>query len=576
MYFGNIPAKPENTALDNKYFFARDTDIYGVAFNTARLIDLLDAVSNIDKSAIYLSYRLYWSLPRIKPLSIGYSVASNIKAVNGAVLDDSAERLLPILQSNSPELRTYILRFLTVYLRGLRTNEHTRIPVKHLTEIVQKFRLERLTSLLGPMQQFETAWIQWLSNPIESEVLFKQLTDADAYLRFDVTQDPSEKDYLYSIETESGYLTIQRVYRPHQRRPQYDNPAVYDFYSRPITSESTIIFYDRPLQADDNAEYLYEYFMTNQPEFEKCYFALHPKSTDWQRLEQKGFKLVPFFSKKFYELFLESDVVISSQIYNLSYKGKNLKNSRSIYLQHGIQLNDMSDWINSKHFDVFVATGKPEEDYIRTCAPIETLNSGLPRLETLHRKESTERNILFMPTWRFNLNTVTDQQFMESEYFRCINQIMTDDRIVGYLADNSITMQVKLHPNISTRTHLFNFSTNVVNCDLSYREAISSSEFALTDFSSVVLDAAFIDIPIAYYQWDASVFFQEQPYENRINYETDGLGPVFYRSDEIIEYIADGQYDRNSTIYAERKSSFFEGVEKNQINETIFKKMLEL
>ncbi|UUX60388.1 CDP-glycerol glycerophosphotransferase family protein [Glutamicibacter halophytocola] len=576
VYFGDIPAKLDSTALDNRYFYSRDTDIYGVAFNRKRLLDVLDAITDIDKSAIYLSYRLYWSLAKTKPLQAGYTIANNVKAVNGSMLDPGTLRLVPLLASGSPELRVYILRFLTVYLRGLRSSTETLIPTRHVIDVVQKYNLARLTSLLGPMQQFEAAWIEWLNSPTQPNVLYKQLTDSDAYLRFALENKRPTNNFVYCIKSADQYLTIRRIYLPHDERSDFDDASVYDFYSRPVSKESTILFYDRPLQADDNAEYLYEYIMHNYPEFENCYFGLNPKSNDWARLQRKGFKLVPFFSKEFYEIFLESDVVVSSQIYNLSYKGKTLKNSRSIYLQHGVQLNDMSDWINSKQFDIFVATGKPEEEYIKRSAPVETLNSGLPRLESLQRRVASKRNILFMPTWRFNLNTVSDQQFIESDYYNAINQIMTDHKISEYLVANDINLQVKLHPNISSRTQLFNFSERVINCEKSYREAISTAEFALTDFSSVVLDAAFIDIPISYYQWDAATFFHEQPYENRLDYNTDGLGPVFYESSEIIDYISSGSYLRTDKIYSERKRHFFEGVDKGKINETIVKKMLEL
>ena len=576
MYVGAIPTDPSKTELNNRYFYSRDTDIFGAAFNTRRLADLLEAIDDIDKSGIYLSYRLYWGLSTLKPIQAGYSVANNTKAVIGVNLNLQARRLFPQIDTKSIELRIYMLRFLAVYLRGLRTHGESGISAKHLFEIVQKYQLHRITSLLGPMQQFEVAWIDWLSAPSNSDILFKQLTNEDAYLNFQISRTAISDTAIYSIKLQSEYLHISRQYKNRTIRPDFDDPSVYDFYSRPVTPESTIIFYDRPMQADDNAEYLYSYLMDHHPEFENCYFALNPKSADWERLENRGFKLVKFFSPEFYELFLKSDAVVSSQIFNLSYKGKTLKNSRSIYLQHGIQLNDMSDWIHSKQFDLFVATGKPEADYISSCAPVETLNSGLPRLATLKRRNTGQRQILFMPTWRFNLNTVSHEQFVQSDYFNAINQIMTDTRILKYLSQNNISMQVKLHPNIANRTNLFNFSQNVVNCEMSYREAISSSEFALTDFSSVVLDAAFVDIPIAYYQWDASTFFDEQPYENRLDYVTDGLGPVFYEADDIITYLSHGEYVDTDPIYFERKKRFFEGVEQSKINSKIIDRILAL
>ena len=122
---------------------------------------------------------------------------------------------------------------------------------------------------------------------------------------------------------------------------------------------------DRSLNADDNAEHLYSYFIKNYPEFKNAYFALHKNSKDWNRLKLKGFKLLELWSKEFYEKFYLSDAFISSQIYNISYKDKNLANSRFVYLQHGVMLNDMKDWIISKYCDLFIATGELEENYLK-------------------------------------------------------------------------------------------------------------------------------------------------------------------------------------------------------------------
>lgn len=256
------------------------------------------------------------------------------------------------------------------------------------------------------------------------------------------------------------------------------------------------------MQADDNAEHLYEYFTQNYTNYTNVYFALNRKSKDWDRLTEKGFKLVPFFSHEFYELFLISDLVVGSQIYSLNYRGKTLANSRFVYLQHGIQLNDMTDWVLSRHFDLFVATGKIEAEYLGDLAPRETLNSGIPRLETLAYNIQDPQHMLFMPTWRFTLRAVSTESFIESEYFTSINAVLKDPQLLKFLEERNRILLVQLHPNVEDRIDCFQFSERVRLSTLNYGEAIATAEFIFTDYSSVVLDAAFVGIPIAYYQWD--------------------------------------------------------------------------
>ncbi|PQZ96718.1 hypothetical protein CQ017_16145 [Arthrobacter sp. MYb224] len=577
MYTAGIPKDVTITKVEQAYFYARDADIYGVAFNTGRLRDAMDAVGDVDRSALYISFRLYWSIGTVKPLPVGYSVATNTKAAIGNLLDPATTRLFPMVSTNSIEVRTYMVRYLAIYLRGLRGVKKTAVSTTHLRDLIKSFKLDKLVSLVQPLQPFEASWISWLAGSDKSTFLYKQLTAADFYLQFSDAANPVAGDVdLYDIEFSDMNVAINKAYLPHEQRDSYANPAVYDFYSRPMSPSSLMIFFDRPMQADDNAEYLYEYFTSHHPEYTHAYFALNPKSTDWPRLEAKGFNLIPIFTRDFYEKFLESDLVVSSQIYNLRYKGKSLENSRFVYLQHGIQLNDMSDWIISKYFDVFVATGKLEADYLEKYAPVETLNSGLPRLESLEKTTQEGQHLLFMPTWRFNLNQVSNEHFTSTEYFRAIDGLITDRRVLAYLDKHDVTLHVKLHPNVESRASLFHFSQRVVKSDDSYREAISSADFVFTDYSSAVLDASFIGIPIAYYQWDSKDFFQDQPYESRLDYRSEGLGPVFDTSDSLIEYMTGEKYLDDSSEYAQRNERFFEGVDPKRINAKIVDRMLSL
>ncbi|MFI2103070.1 CDP-glycerol glycerophosphotransferase family protein [Isoptericola sp. NPDC019693] len=576
IFTGPIPRDVTTVKTDDTAVYGRDADIYGVVFHTRRLVDLLDAAGDVDRTALYIAYRLYWSIAKIAPLSVGYSVASDTKAVSGVCPGPGLSRLVPLIPSASRELRLYLLRYLVLFLRGTRVYKETDVGLDHLRDLIREYDLIRLVEVAAAREPLEAAAIRWLDDPSADRHLYKQLTGRDAYLEFRLGELDDEHVPLYRLRLGEDSVSIGKSYRPVTERAGYEDPGTYDFYSRPIGPGSTILFFDRPGQADDNAEHLYAYFTAKHPEYRNVYFALGRKSRDWERLERRGFNLVPIFTPEFYELFLLSDLVVSSQIYNLQYRGKTLANSRFVYLQHGVQLNDMTDWVVAKHFDVFVATGEIEADYLRSVAPFETLNSGLPRLESLARVPSEARHLLFMPTWRFNLHQVSTESFKQSSYYRAVDAILTDRRLLDFLERTGRHLHVKLHPNVEKRASAFHFSDRVVRTGLSYREAISTAEMVFTDYSSAVIDASFIGTPIAYYQWDAEGFFADQPYESRLDYRSEGLGPVFYGHEELVDHVVTERFTVPDDETERRKARFFEGVDPARINETIVERMLSL
>ena len=578
LYTGAIPNNVAATKIDQGYYYARDSDVFGTVFNTRRLADALQAIGDVDRSALYISYRLYWSLASVKPLPVGFSVASDTKAAIGLQLESDITRLVPLIPSASKELRLNLLRLVVLFLRGMRAQKTTGVRLSHLRDLIRAFDLVELAGLVDPLQPLEGSWLRWLGNPAEGGYLYKQLSGGDSYLSFREGEAPSDHEglRLYRLCFGEDVLTIHKSYLPRSERPGYSRAASYDFYSRPITPASTILFFDRPMQADDNAEHLYEYFTSHHPEFREVYFALNPKSPDWARLERNGFNLIPIFTTEFYEKFLISDLVVSSQIYNVRYRGKSFANSRFVYLQHGVQLNDMTDWVLSKYFDVFVATGQMEADYLSRLAPVETINSGLPRLESLVRAEQQPQHLLFMPTWRFNLHQSSTEHFARSDYFNAIDNLISDPALLRFLEKTDRILHVKLHPNVEKRASQFRFSQRVIQSDLSYRDAIASAEMVFTDYSSAVIDAAFIGVPIAYYHWDAVEFFRDQPYEGRLDYSEDGLGPVFQDHSDLIQHIVQEEYLRHDEQYVSRRARFFQGVDAGRINVTIVERMLGL
>lgn len=391
----------------------------------------------------------------------------------------------------------------------------------------------------------------------------------------------AEETPVYMYEMSFGDKKIY-IYRLYEKITTNEIAAYKDFsqvnFYTPLNEQSLFLFMDRTMKADDNAEHLYRYIMQHKKQYKHTYFVLDRRSKDWYRLKKEGFNLVDYKSPAFQYYFKNCDAFISSQAYSFSQKmndvQKSFKNSRFVYLQHGIMLNDMTDWILSKPVDLFVATGEKEYQYVKELLPLETRNTGLSRLDNLVKKESP--GILsFLPTWRFSLMKMTEQQFKRSKYYKSILSMIQNVELNTYLENTNQKIHIKMHPNFANRIPLFPETENIMFTDLSYNQLITESRFVFTDYSSVVLDAAYIDTPIAYYQFDKDEIFKVQVFKERVRYE-DGLGPVFETEEKMIQYIVEEHFLTEDEIYAKRKEEFYAGVCRDGVCENIWNEIIKI
>ncbi|MGG7058099.1 CDP-glycerol glycerophosphotransferase family protein [Clostridium tertium] len=575
-FLGDIPQNFIKELLPRDYYL-KETSIFGVIFNTNTFKEFLFANEDLYYGTWYINYRLYYSILEVKPYSIGYSVNSDVFVINGIEHDESAERIFIDYLTCSLELKLYQLRYIILMLRSIKIKEKTSLSRYLFINVIKNLKLEDIEEYTLITDKLELGLVNYLSSSKKHyEMLYKKLDKYDVIFNISNTEMYFNCFVkLYDIKFLDEDVKIFKEYRELKVSDNVSELAKFENHFSKISKDSILIFMDRSLNADDNAEHLYSYFIKHYPEFKNAYFALHKNSKDWIRLKLKGFKLLELWSKEFYEKFYLSDALISSQIYTISYKDKNLSNSRFVYLQHGVMLNDMKDWIIGKYCDLFVATGEVEENYLKKYNLIETINTGLPRFESLEKK-SDSKTILFMPTWRLKLNKVDDFQFIKSVYFKALNSFINNKSLLDFLDKEDLELVIKLHPNIIKRSNLFHIPERVKLSDESYSKLISNSKFVLTDYSSVAIDAAFINIPIGYYQFDKESFFENQPYNKRIDYEMEGLGVVLYTEEEIVDYLVNEKYNHDRNTYKTRRDDFFRGVDKNNINRNIIERILAL
>lgn len=332
--------------------------------------------------------------------------------------------------------------------------------------------------------------------------------------------------------------------------------------------QKIMLISDRVNKADDNGEHFFKYMLENHPEY-KCYYILSKDSVDYDKMCKIG-PVLDNTSTKYKWLFQISDYVVSSHAedYIFNILGKNNKyvqdkyKFKYIFLQHGIIKDDLSPWlnINTKKMDMFVTSCGPEYQSLLDCKyyygkDIVKL-TGLPRYDSLIKKQqktSIKKQVLLSCTWRNSLANKVDrktgqrlynEKFKESNYFKFLNSLMNDKRLLKALEKNNYKIRFCPHPNVLTQLEDFNENdyVEIERNNIDYQKEFCENALLITDYSSVFFDFGYLKKPVVYLQHDRKEFFEGQLYdEGYFDYKKMGFGPVCSTLDsavkEIIGYI---------------------------------------
>ncbi|WP_048379773.1 CDP-glycerol glycerophosphotransferase family protein [Corynebacterium renale] len=318
---------------------------------------------------------------------------------------------------------------------------------------------------------------------------------------------------------------------------------------------------DRFSSAGDNGEAFFRYMASNTNRNRKVIFLQSKDSAEYQNLRKVGNVVEPdsFVGRL---LYLVADVFASSQAddHILNPFGADSRIMRDnyrfefVFLQHGVTINDISDWLNAfdKPLARFVVCGQTELNEVTKgnygLDSVEVPVLGFPRHDRLVNNKNTKR-IVVAPTWRsqlagqFDRSTNTRhyrEDFKDSDYFQFYQQLLSSETLNKALEREGYVLDFVLHPNFSPQNIDFvpGEFTNIVVPPYDYKTLISNSEIFVTDYSSVVADAAYLRKKIAYIQFDDLV--------NRgghtvaygdFDFVEDGFGPVFYDLQSLIGFL---------------------------------------
>ena len=284
--------------------------------------------------------------------------------------------------------------------------------------------------------------------------------------------------------------------------------------------------------AQDNGYYFFKHCMDENEEAylgKQIYYIIDKNSPDRSKLEQYQDHLLDFMSIRHMCYLLAADLIVSSDSRYHTYAmqsrhsifNRYIKKIPFVFLQHGVIALKQVDFFYGKGkrggCDLFVVSTEAEKKIIVDnfgYLPEEVINTGLPRWDVLHDKSQGKREILIMPTWRNWLDSVPDEDFEQSDYFRNYMELLNSRRFMYILEKYDLQVNFYLHAKFQeyadtfrtkgSRIHLISFGEVAVN------EMLMRCRMLITDYSSVCWDVLYQDKPILFYQFDLDKYEEAQ------------------------------------------------------------------
>jgi glycosyltransferase involved in cell wall biosynthesis/CDP-glycerol glycerophosphotransferase (TagB/SpsB family) len=325
------------------------------------------------------------------------------------------------------------------------------------------------------------------------------------------------------------------------------------------------VLMDRIIDADDSAEHLFRYLRKHRRNV-NAWFVLERGTTDYRRLrKEKYLRVVPHGSLAWKLLMLNAQHLISSHIDHPIVKPEEIvalapPKWRFVFLQHGVIKDDISNWLNGKNIDIFVTSTPGEQESIagdHTAYRYTTREAhltGLPRFDKVRaegKKFPPDKRdlILVAPTWRQWLiehtpttdasRAVDPDEFRSSEYAAQWGAFLRSSELRETAERNGLTVAVLLHPNLRTALPLLDVDPSIEKLSFdgqNIQALFARARVVITDYSSMAFNAAYIDRPLVYFQFDRDRMFGggHMGRSGYFEYERDGFGPVVLNAEDAI------------------------------------------
>lgn len=290
------------------------------------------------------------------------------------------------------------------------------------------------------------------------------------------------------------------------------------------THKKIILVAEYPHKAQDTGFSFFKYLYMNHKTECDVYYVISEDSKDLLNLEAFKNNTLIYKSKEHLQLFFAADVLAHSHnsLYGFPFVTDFLmeksKSLFKVFLQHGLQsIRDVSYLYGKKSgisfTDLFIVSSEREKNIVVNnyfYNDDEVAITGLSRFDSLLSPIKTDINsnkkILIMPSWRKSQDKLTNQEFMDTHFFKAFQALLHNKKLKEYSLTYKAEILFYLHTNFQKYSHLFesDFVTIIFEGSTTVQHLLKSSAILITDFSSVSLDFALLKRPIIFYHFDGS------------------------------------------------------------------------
>lgn len=278
------------------------------------------------------------------------------------------------------------------------------------------------------------------------------------------------------------------------------------------------------MAAQDNGYYFFRYCMEHKKEAEKnakFYYVIDKHSPDYHNVRRYGGRVVPFLSIQHMVYLQAAKLLISTDskahAYAWRQKGsilyESLLDKKNVFLQHGViglkNITKMYHKDSNAGCDLFIASSQKEKEIIHQQLKYpnkEIIITGLARWDVLTNKCTKHNEILVMPTWRSWLDSVSDEEFCKSTYFKHYEELLTAPVLMELLEKEDLYLTFYLHPIVRKYIHDFHVTNERIQLipfgEKPLNEIIMRSKLMITDYSSASWDMFYLKKPVIFYQFD--------------------------------------------------------------------------
>lgn len=348
---------------------------------------------------------------------------------------------------------------------------------------------------------------------------------------------------------------------------------------------------------DDNAECidtftLFEYLQKHNI---KSYYIVNKNNKTYDKIKKKtnlknvivtkSSKNIPFWVNL---LLLRTHTVVSSFGNLNNYFEKFIyKNNKINYVfsRHGISFLKLFslDFYPPSEYNYFGVSNDLETKMVlanSNWTEDKLIKNGLFRFDNLTKREDEQQKEIFiMPTWRRYLKGVN---LLRSDYFQYLDSLLSNEKIVKFTQDNNVKIKIAFHHELIRRImqndEIKFKNKNVEIVDMTeISKQIPKTSLFITDFSSIVFDFMYLDIPVIFYRFDIDLNETQKDFESinfamsRDNYLYNCCYDEESTVDTIIKYINNGFVleDENK----EKNKLFYTYLERNNVCKNFVKIM---